>query len=518
MDSPRSGMKPFLSLHRAAIRLNESLVFRNTDWTFAQGQHWALVGPNGSGKTLLASALYGAAHVAQGEVRYHFRTPPGRLPEDCIAHVSFEDQRAFVPDACAQSRWNAFETDEAVPVRELLSRERIEEINPFEVTARSPRAEAEFGRRRRRAVRQMQIGDLLDRPLMTLSNGETRKVLLARALIRQPALLILDDPFTGLDRRSRLHFREIIERLMKGRTRVLLIATRPEDLPRGITHVLVVRRCRVVAQGPIRAMRRAPAVRALFAGQTPRRRASEFLAGYASRQVDAGPVLVRLERVRVTYGKRTILRDLSWTVRSGESWALLGPNGSGKTTLLSLIIGDNPQAYANHVEVFGRRRGSGESIWDLKKKIGWVSPELHLHYDQAATCVEVVLSGFFDSVGLFRRPSPAQRRAAQQWLAHLGLAGHAGEPLGNLSAGLQRMVLLARALVKAPALLVLDEPCQGLDAEHRRLFVRAVDAIIRRTGTTVIYVTHRPDEIPTGIRRVLRLGATSQSRQRIMDR
>jgi len=212
-----------------------------------------------------------------------------------------------------------------------------------------------------------------------------------------------------------------------------------------------------------------------------------------------------LRNVTVRYGDSVILRDVDWTIRAGESWALLGPNGSGKTTLLSLILGDHPQVYNNDVVLFGQQRGSGESVWDIKKNIGCVSPELHLHFNDSATCFEVVGSGFFDTVGLFQPLSARQRAVARSWLARFQLLEFANRPLFSLSAGLQRMVLLARALVKKPRLLILDEPCQGLDFAHRKLFVQAADALIRAGTATVAYVTHRPDEIPPSIHRVLRL-------------
>ncbi len=217
-----------------------------------------------------------------------------------------------------------------------------------------------------------------------------------------------------------------------------------------------------------------------------------------------------MRNVTVAYGPTTILKKINWTVRTGESWALLGPNGSGKTTLLSLILGDNPQAYRNEVFVFGKRRGTGESIWEIKQHIGWVSPELQIHFDDSTTCLEAVESGFRDTVGLFEPPTARQRRAAREWLSRFDLLRAAREPLFALSAGLQRMVLLARALVKRPKLLVLDEPCQGLDAAHRDLFVQTVDGLLRDGSETAIYVTHRREEIPPSIRRVLKLPSPQQ--------
>jgi molybdate transport system ATP-binding protein len=326
-------------------------------------------------------------------------------------------------------------------------------------------------------------------------------------------LLILDEPFTGLDAATRAHFHAVLERLMNTPLRVLLITTRAEDLPRHITHLLCVARCRVVAAGPRAAVLSSPRVRRLFTTQKLSRKhdsqeVQAASAGKNLRRRSRNPTaaeLVRLRNVTVRYGSTVILHDLNWTIHTGESWALLGPNGSGKTTLLSLILGDNPQVYNNDVVVFGRQRGSGESVWDIKKHIGWVSPELHLHFNDSATCFEVVASGFHDTVGLFQPPTARQRTAARRWLAGFRLLEFAHQPLYSLSVGLQRMVLLARALVKNPRLLILDEPCQGLDAAHRNLFVRAVDALIRAGAVTAIYVTHRHDETPASIKRVLRL-------------
>ena len=205
------------------------------------------------------------------------------------------------------------------------------------------------------------------------------------------------------------------------------------------------------------------------------------------------------------YGEVVVLRGINWTVCQGESWALLGPNGSGKTTLLSLIQGDHPQAYTNQVTVF-RRRGTGQSVWELKRQIGWVSPELQLHFDDTVSVFDVVVSGFQETIGVFQAPTSRQAAASRRWLRHFGLLDSAHDPLFSLSAGLQRMTLLARALVKQPRLLILDEPCQGLDPAHRRLIIQNVDALIRAGAITAIFVTHRPEEIPGSVKKVLRLG------------
>jgi molybdate transport system ATP-binding protein len=495
---------------------------------FYRDEHWAILGANASGKSLLADAVRGRLPLAQGELRYHFRAPPGLTPEEAIGHVSFEVRKGEAHDEVMQSRWNSLEEESGLRVRDFLAYERVMEANPFEVTDRHEQGRRRFERQRRRAVGLLRVGPFLERTLISLSNGERQRVELARALCHSLRLLILDDPFAGLDRGMREHFGHLLERLMRTRLRVLLITTRLEDLPPQVTHLLCVDRCRVVAAGTRAEIecRDARCTAPEASATRPECRLQPALGGQSSightrvvvrakpakAGVPGGCELVRLRDVTVRYGRSTILEGIDWTVRAGQSWALLGPNGSGKTALLSLILGDNPQAYSNEVVVFGRRRGNGESIWEIKRRIGSVSPELHLHFNDAMTGFEVVLSGFHETVGLFHQPTARQRALARQWLTRFGLIQFAHSPLFALSAGSQRMLLLARALVKGPQLLLLDEPCQGLDSAHRQVFVKAVDDLVRDGAVTAVYVTHREDEIPRSIRRVLRLGRGAQIR------
>ena len=511
MTSPESDRPaPFLSLLDAAFRLGDRIVFEHTTWTFRRDEQWAIIGANGSGKSLLADALRGRLPLVQGELRYHFQPPSGLTPEESIGHVSFEDRKAEVHETVVQSRWNSMEEESGSLVRDFLSYDQVMEVNPFEVTPRHDDARPRFERRQRRAVALLGIAPFLDRRLISLSNGERQRVQLTRALSHPMRLLILDEPFAGLDVAARKHFHAVLERLMGTFLRVLLITTRIEDLPRHVTHLLCVERCQVVAAGAraeilrsrVKKRESRVAGQAPFPTQQPR---PSCRLGHPPPAT--GHAILELRNITVRYGDAVILRDVNWTVRAGESWALLGPNGSGKTTLLSLILGDNPQAYMNEVVVFGKPRGSGDSIWEVKKHIGWVSPELHLHIRDSATCFEAVASGFHDTIGLFHPSTWRQRSAVRHWLGRFRLLKFVNNPLFSLSLGMQRMVLLARALAKNPRLLILDEPCQGLDPAHREFLVRAVDALIRTKSVTVIYVTHRNDEIPPSIRRVLRLPA-----------
>jgi molybdate transport system ATP-binding protein len=217
------------------------------------------------------------------------------------------------------------------------------------------------------------------------------------------------------------------------------------------------------------------------------------------------PELIGMERVTVRYGGVEALRDVSWTVRPGERWLLTGPNGAGKSTLLSLALGDNPQAYANRVRFLGVQRGAGMSIWEVKRRIGWVAPELQTTYPAETPVRAVVRSGFFDSAGLYRRVTPEQAALAETWLRAFEIETLAGRPMRALSSGQQRLALLARALVKHPPLLVLDEPLQGLDAPHRRRILALLDRLCALAPLALVFVTHEAGDAPAAITHRLRL-------------
>jgi molybdate transport system ATP-binding protein len=212
-----------------------------------------------------------------------------------------------------------------------------------------------------------------------------------------------------------------------------------------------------------------------------------------------------MNHVNIKYGDKVILNNVDWQILPGERWALLGPNGAGKSTLLSLINGDNPQAYANDIVLFDKKRGTGESIWDIKKKIGFVSPELHQYFPTDNSCLQVIESGYYDTLGLFRPSQKAKADAALQWMQALEIDQYARHLLKNIPASAQRLCLLARALIKNPDLLIFDEPCQGMDDHQQNHFKQVVNTICKLSPVTLIYVTHYQHEIPDSVTKVLRL-------------
>jgi molybdate transport system ATP-binding protein len=215
--------------------------------------------------------------------------------------------------------------------------------------------------------------------------------------------------------------------------------------------------------------------------------------------------IVKMNNVTVQYDEKIVLENISWEVNKGERWLLSGPNGAGKSTLLSLITADNPKAYANPVYFFGKKRGSGESIWDIKKRIGFISPELHLYFNQSSTCFEAVASGLFDTIGLFRQISDKDTELVNDWMKFCGIENSKQKRLYELSAGEQRTVLLIRALVKNPPLLILDEPCQGLDNERKEEFLELVNEVCLAGNKTMIFVSHYESEVPACVSRFIKL-------------
>jgi molybdate transport system ATP-binding protein len=333
-----------------------------------------------------------------------------------------------------------------------------------------------------------------------LSTGELRKVLIARALMKSPRLLVLDEPFGGIDASSREELKVLLDELTREGVQMVLVSHRADEIPAAIGHVLCVKDGRVVLQG-----RREEVI----SGWQRMVDEDESLAPCLPREdrpaAKAPEILVEMKGVTIRFDDITILDNLDWTVKRGENWALLGPNGAGKTTLLSLITGDNLQAYANEIRLFGMLKGSGESLWDIREKIGVVSSELQVRYRKGIQVRDVVASGLFDSIGLFRRLSPEDRRMVEDWMDLLGILPMAERAFEGLSYGERRMALIARSMVKSPLLLILDEPCQGLDPANRRKMLKLLDRIGAGTGTRVIYVSHYEDEMPSCINRILRL-------------
>jgi molybdate transport system ATP-binding protein len=472
---------PLLELRDVSLVYRALPALQHINWRLMPGQQWACLGPNGAGKTSLARVLTRQATHFSGEL---LRST--RLQDHGAAYVCFEQARALCERdrKLDDSEFRADANDPGTPVQALI------------LEGREP------DQRFHQWTQRLHMRHFLQRGLRYISTGEMRKALLAKAILSEPALLILDSPLDGLDRASQAELRRIIDELLQSDMAVLLLCRQLEDIPSGVTHVLALQDGRVLASAARDLVLADAVVQALMnppvaeLGALPPPAARPYA-------VPDGKPLLELRNVTVRYGDLTVLSDVNWQFGHGQHCNISGPNGCGKTTLLSLVTGDNHKAYGQDITLFGVRRGSGESVWDIKQKFGQLDTQLQLNFRRGMRVVEVVVSGFFDTVGLFDAWGDAQRSNAEQWLGALGLADYCRESFDALSFGLQRMVLLARAMVKSPLILLLDEPTLGLDGHHRKLILRAIDHIAANSDTQIIFVSHSAGETPACINQYL---------------
>lgn len=445
-----------------------------------KGEHVAIVGGNGTGKSLLVDTMTGRYPLLMNEVKYDFSPSHSNLVSDNIKYITFRDSYGDADgNYYYQQRWNSQDLDETPVVRDLLPECKNPELRDALYNL--------FG-----------IEAMLDKHIILLSSGELRKFQLTKTLMSDPRVLIMDNPFIGLDAKTRQLLHELLKKLTEMTDlQVILILSKTDDIPAFITHVIPVadRICgaKLTKEEYLASRPEAPTH---VLSDEKRQRIIEL--PYSDNLYHTEHI-VDLNKVSIRYGERTILKELDWTVKCGEKWALSGENGAGKSTLLSLVCADNPQSYACDISLFGRKRGSGESIWEIKKHIGYVSPEMHRAYLKNLPAIDIVASGLHDSIGLYKKPRPEDRDTCLWWMGIFGIANLADSNFLQLSSGEQRMVLLARAFVKDPELLILDEPLHGLDMVNRRLVKDVIEAFCQRKDKTMIMVTHYQEELPNCI-------------------
>lgn len=422
------------------------------------GKVTVIAGRNGSGKTLYIEQLR------------------RQLASDRVRYIAFTDSYGVNVDGqyYLQLRWNQHDIDHETPtVGELLQRAYL--------------LAGEDTEERRQMQQQLyslfHMDDFLDKYIITLSSGELRKFQLTKTLFANPSLLIMDNPFIGLDAETRDQLKELLQKLAEEREmEIMLVIAKTDDIPAFANKV-----------------KETSPLEPIPAHVLPPSSYEAILSlPYHDNDYDCQRV-VDMKKVSIRYGERTILKDVDWTIMNGERWALSGQNGSGKSTLLSLICADNPQSYACDITLFDRPRGSGESIWDIKRHIGYVSPEMHRSYKRNLPAIRIVASGLMDSIGLYAVPNAEDYEKCRWWLDIFGIGELADRPFLQLSSGEQRLVLLARAFVKDPQLLILDEPLHGLDLWNRRLAKDVIETFCQRRNKTMIMVTHYQTELPNNI-------------------
>lgn len=464
----------------------------------------AIVGPNAGGKSRLVDIITGRYPLLMNEVRYDFTPSPLKMVSDNIKYISFRDSYGDNDSSYYyQQRWNQHDIDENTPTAGKILEEtflKVDQNNYYSLNEK----EKETAHIRRLTLKEklykmFHLETLLDKYIILLSSGELRKFQLTKTLLSDPRILIMDNPFIGLDAETRNQLSELLRTLTtETGLQVILILSKTNDIPDFITHVIPVDDLTVGDKQPRESY--LATLSGTHLSETESERIKQLLQ-YPEKTdlpdlTDKDGCILKFNKVNIKYGNRTILKDLDWTVRKGEKWALSGENGAGKSTLLSLVCADNPQSYACDIELFGHKRGSGESIWEIKKHIGYVSPEMHRAYLKDLPAIDIITSGLNDSVGLYVHPRPEQRQTCEWWMNLFGIGHLKDRTFLKLSSGEQRLCLLARAFVKDPELLILDEPLHGLDDRNRELVRNIINEFCSKDNKTLVMVTHYKEELP----------------------
>ena len=485
--------EPFITLDNTTVRLRDRLFLQDTSWQINSNEHWAILGPNGSGKTTFAKSLFGAVPVVRGNIIFHFAGKNKQnvaATADAIGYVSPELHCDIIEREDLKDDFREFsgKINEITTVKQIILDKRVNGADG-----------AQEKKRLNAIAKKIGIDAILERDIRSLSIGEMNTALIAKALIKRPKLLILDEPFEGLDEPSRDALAKIINDLMAGKMQVILITHRFVEMVPNITHVLLLKHGKIFMSGKKEKVFTAANIKRVYDIDNLRFQNYPRKIGRANTAVEKkdwlpAKILIEMKNVTVKYGGRRILDNFSWRVKQGENWTLAGPKGAGKSTVLSLILGDNLQAYANEIYLFGKKRGSGESIWDIKKQIGFISSDLQIRQRKNINAFDVVCSGFFDSNGLYKRCSPDRLAVAREWTRFLGVDELADQKFGRLSHGQRQLILIARAMVKSPEILILDEPSEGLDIKNRTKILDVFEYIGSQTRTSLIYVSNQNEE------------------------
>ena len=451
-----------------------------------KGEQIAIVGPNGAGKSRLIDIMIGRWPLLMNDVEYDFTPSISSLVSDNIKYITFRDSYGDSDtNLYYQQRWNSQDLEITPLVRDLLPVIHDSHL--------SERLYSLFG-----------VEEMLDKHIVLLSSGEMRKFQIVKTLLANPRILIMDNPFIGLDADTRTFLKNLFSQLINQFSlQLVLVVSKPNDIPDFITHVIPVEDL-ICGEKTTRLEYLSSCHQESLCVLSKEKIQRILELENKNEKLDTDDI-VHLDKVSIRYGNRCILNNLDWTIKKGEKWALRGENGAGKSTILSLICADNPQSYTCNITLFGKKRGTGESIWDIKKRIGYVSPEMFRSYLKNLPVIDIVASGLFDTVGLYRRPKPEQLIMCEWWLDIFGISHLQERNFLQLSSGEQRLVLLARAFVKDPDLLILDEPLHGLDNYQCRLVKNIIEVFCERMDKTLIMVTHYPEELPSCITNTLHI-------------
>ncbi len=476
-----------ISLNNADVTIQGRTILSGISWKLRRGEHWAFTGDNGSGKSTLLKLIRGEQWPDSGKSltrQYCFdgevqETPIGIKKR--IPIVSSELQ-----DAYHRHQWD-------MTGLEVIYTGFFDSSWLHQEPSREQKTEAE------RMLHILKLDSLLNRKFLEMSQGEARKILIARALIARPDILAFDEPCNGLDLSSKKNILRLVEEIAAAGTTVLYATHRIEELIPSITHVLTMNGGKIIRQGEISVVHQASAIEHPPSARRPKLSAPSAPDARLLRR-NASNFLINVKHADVFLKRKRILSDISWVMRKGENWAIIGRNGAGKSTLLKLIAGDVYPALGGEVQRFGGK--DGESLWNIRKRIAVVSPELQRDYSCGIKGADAVMSGFFSSIGLYDKATPSQKKTARHWMDFFNLQ-HLGErPMSALSYGEQKKILIARAMVNSPDILILDEPCSGLDRAARSGFLSFITQAAG-AGVALIMATHHPDEMPASITHIM---------------
>jgi len=477
-----------IKLENASIAKGLNVLLKDLNWTVRSGENWVITGPCGTGKTTLVEFLAYKHRLTAGRKAYPFLGPNPSMEvfRKAIRYISFTDTGQLFNNLrdihYYQQRYNAFDSDGHLTAREYL------EHGGYSIAGKVD------------WLQRIGLYDLLDLERIKLSSGQTRKLLLARVLLAQPQVLIIDNAYLGLDKYSRQVLNQLLDSLVAETGLTLILAGHHQELPTCITHRLHLAKDGTFQRGPLRELHieePEPLV--------DQEVLTELKTIFTQSKSENPPTeILRMEEVEVSYQDKRVLKPINWLVNPGEKWVVYGPNGVGKSTLLSLIYADNPQAYSREIYLFGRKRGTGETIWDVKRPIGFTSPELHAYFRYNFPARTVVLTGLTDTFDLRRQPDEKESRLAQLLFRYFGLEAQMERPFKACSTGTQRLILFMRALIKVPPVLLLDEPFQGLDTTFVEKAKRLLEEVLR-DDQTLIFISHYKQEWPANVGPVLDL-------------
>lgn len=436
----------------------------------------AIVGKNGSGKSTLGNV------IAKGRYAYGNRLKFA----DGISRVNmltFTDIHSFtgIDVQSYSQRMEATANDYVPTVSDILNK-KLESSVWLKYS------------------KSFRLNNIDNKKINYLSSGELRKLLIINALCDCPDLLILDNPYIGLDAESRNDFDEAMKLMRESGVSVVFLLCDVSDVPDYVDSIIEMEGCRIGY--PV------SAAGANVADGTDRVAGANIALPerIKPRMYENCDVVFSIKDGHARYGDKTIFENFNWTVRRGECWALHGPNGSGKSLLLSMVCADNPQGYANDITLFDRRRGTGESIWEIKDAIGYVCPEMQLYFKSNDCVKEIIIQGMRNSLNRYIKSTPEEKEAAEEWMKVLEISHLSDRKFSELSSGEQRIVMLARAIAKQPELMVLDEPLHGLDSDNKRRINKIISNLAEKNESTLIYVSHYMKEVPECVRLFKEIG------------